>query len=146
MSTKAFFIYPFNGPTTTIALRRPIFGDQRTVNYQTVAKRSRSGQLYTYRRSPTYVTLKLVFEHLRSASVQGMSSQDAVQEFFRVSAAQQVRYIDHNGQHWQCTVLTPAIDYTNQGKDAYGDLFGFTIELDAFMLVGQSSGPVVGNR
>lgn len=139
MSTKAYFLHPFEGPTTSIATRHPIFGDSRNVNYQTITKRSRSGQLFAYKRTPTYVILKLTFEHLRGNALQGMSSQDQVQAFFATCAAQNIRYIDHNGQNWKCLVLSPTIEFTNQGKDQNGDLFGFTIEMNAEMLVGQVS-------
>ncbi len=140
MSIKAYFLAPFNAPTSSIALRHPIFGDSRTVNYQTVSKRTRSGQLFVYKRTPTYVSLKLTFEHLRAKALQGFSSREDIQTFFNTFAGQSLRYIDHNGQHWQCVVLSPTIDFTNQGKDQNGDLFGFTIELDATMLIGQVSG------
>ncbi len=140
MSINTRFIAPFNGPTSSITLRHEIFGDSRTVNYQTVPKRTRSGQLYVYKRTPSYVNLKLTFQNLRSNAAQGMSSREDIQSFFSTFAAQSIRFIDHNGQHWQCVVLSPTIDFVNQGKDAHGDLFGFTIELDAIMLVGQTSG------
>jgi hypothetical protein len=141
MSNKVIFLFPFEGPTTSIKLPQPSFGNGHNVNYQIQTGHSRSGNLFSYKRTPTYQTHKLTFDKVREASINGFSSKQQILDFLQTCAGQRVRYLDHQNQNWWCVITTPAVDFTNQGKDQNGDLFGFSLEFE-----GSITTPGVENR
>lgn len=134
MSNKVYLVYPFEGPTTSIVLRQPIFGDSNAVNLQTQVIHTRSGDVFAYKRTPTYQTLKLTFEKMRYSPLQGFSGKEQIKTFLALSAAKKIRYIDHNHVNWSGLIITPVIEYTNQGRDNYGDLFGFSLEFEGSII------------
>lgn len=130
MSKKVHFLFPFEGPNTSIALRQPLFGNVHTTNLQVQLRHTRSGTAYAYKRTPTYQTFKLVFEKMREGPLQGFSGKEQIKTFLITSAAAKVLYIDHEGLKWSGLITNPTVDFTNQGKDDYGDLFGFSLDFE----------------
>ncbi len=130
MSNKVHFLFPFEGPTTSIALRQPIFGDVNPNNYQIIVGHSRNGDLFSYKRTPTYQSMKLTFEKMREAPIQGFSGLEQIKTFLAAAAARKVRYIDHKQVNWSGVIISPTVEFTNQGRDSQGDQFGFSIEFE----------------
>lgn len=130
MSNKVHFLFPFEGPYTSIALRQPLFGDVNVVNLQTQVRHTRNGTVYAYKRTPTYRSLKLAFEKMRQNPLQGFSGREEILNFLALSAAKKILYIDHQGIKWSGLITNPTVEFTNDGKDNYGDLFAFTLEFE----------------
>lgn len=134
LSKKVYLFYPLEGPATSIVLHQPIFGDTNVVNLQTQVKHSRNGDVYAYKRTPTYQSLKLTFEKMREAPLQGFSGKEQIKTFLELSAAKHIKYIDHAGRGWSGIIISPTVEYVNQGRDAFGDLFGFTLEFEGKLI------------
>ncbi len=132
--SKVYFLYPITGPTTSIALRRPVFGDANVINLQTIVRHSRNGDIYAYKRTPTYQTLKLTFERMRESPLQGFAGKEQIKMFLALSAGKRVKYIDHLNRNWGGIIITPVVDFTNQGHDSQGDQFGFSLDFEGSLI------------
>lgn len=130
MSKKVYFLFPATGPTTSMILRQPVFADSLGLNTQVQVSHSRNGDVYAYKRTPSYQTLKLTFEKMRQTAMQGFSGRAEIIAFLNASAAGKVLYIDHLGRHWTGIITTPNVEFVNQGADDNGELFGFTLEFE----------------
>ncbi len=105
-----YFYYPPNAPTTQIGLRNPRFGNVHSVHLQTVAKRSRNGVLYLFKRTPTYESFKLDFDRIDETRFQRLIT------FMKTTAGKQIQYKDHKGVKWNGYILTDPFELVNDKK------------------------------
>lgn len=105
-----YFFFPPAGPTMQVGLRNPKFGNVHTVHLQTVAKRSRNGMLYIFKRTPTYESFKLEFDRIDETRFQKLIT------FMKATAGQIIQYQDHKGVKWNGYLLTDPFELVNDHK------------------------------
>lgn len=128
MSVK--FYHPYGGPTLGISLRNPTFGNTDKTNLQVDVKHSRNGDIYAYRRTPSYRSFKLDFENIVDANTNSFSTLDQVRAFLKQAAADFVLYIDKSGTQRKIIILTSEPELTCTGKNGCGDLYSMSLEVE----------------
>lgn len=120
---SAYFFYPFAAPTIGITLPNPEFGNTSTTDIQVSVRHSRNGDRYAYRRTPSYETLKLDFKGIKESLVAD------IKFFFKMSAASEVKFIDHKGTKWK-GIITSNCELVNDGRDGCGDIFNMSVTFE----------------
>ncbi len=105
-----YFFWPTNGPIMQVGLRNPKFGNVHSVHLQTIAKRSRNGVLYLFKRTPTYESFKLDFDRIDETKFVRLI------EFMKATAGQLITYKDHKGVKWNGYILTDPFELVNDKK------------------------------
>lgn len=124
-----WFHAPYGAYVNGMRLPEPIFGDSLDINLQTQLRHSRNGDVYMYKRTPTYQTMKLSFENIRARDVDAAFDYNSeiqgyrlcVMDFIKKYAAVECTYIPHNYNNtnnlkWRGFITTPTISITNAGK------------------------------
>jgi hypothetical protein len=71
---------------------------------------------------------------MRHGPLQGFSGREQIKTFLAACAARKVRYIDHTGANWSGLIINPNVEFINQGRDTYGDLFGFSLDFEGQLI------------
>jgi hypothetical protein len=95
--------HPFNSPTLTLTMRRPLFGNRDRLTNQRIIRESRGGTLIVYadRQWPKVHTLVWEFSVL---------SEDTAQDYLNFLAAtlgKEIRLVDHELRHWRGVLIQP---------------------------------------
>lgn len=106
-NSGVYFAYPANAPKQQVNMPRPQYGNVHSVILQTVQKRSRNGQLYLFKRDPTYEQQILEFARLDESTFQKLIT------FMKLSAGNKIQYLDHKGKIWQGSILTDPFELVN---------------------------------
>jgi len=109
--TKTFLLGPWATLANVIQLPRPEYGDVRRNRVQVITHRTRGGALRAYKRTPTYRSLVLVWTGLSRRKLLELEA------FLEATAAEDVRFIDHEGRTWRGKVLNTTIDLVTEGPD-----------------------------
>lgn len=106
------FTYPYSGPTLTLNVKNPNFGDTETLNFRRVARNLRGGKFELYRRSiwPKWHRKQLTFVGLAEAK------RTEVFQFLNESVGKEVGYLDYEGRQWRGVITTPAAQFREVGK------------------------------
>jgi hypothetical protein len=107
---SVYFYYPPNGPTMQVGLRNPNFGNAHALHLQTISKRSRSGVLFIFKRTPTYESFKLDFNRIDEDMFNRLIT------FMKATAGQVIQYLDHKGVKWNGYILTDPFELVNDHK------------------------------
>ncbi len=105
-----YFYYPPGAPTMQVGLKNPRFGNVHSVHLQTIAKRTRSGVLYLFKRTPTYESFKLDFDRIDETRFLRLIA------FMKATAGQVIQYKDHKGVRWNGYILTDPFELVNDRK------------------------------
>lgn len=134
-----YFAWPAYSPYLQLSLRSPEFGNIQTLNTQIQAKRSRSGELYLFKRTPVYEQMKLEFAKVDEVTFTKIIS------FIKQTAGTLVTYVDHKNQRWQGYILTDPIELINdhRGPNRVADPTTQPIESDWYHVSLQFEGNIV---
>lgn len=103
--------YPYSGPSLTLNLRNPMFGNEDNNSTLTQFQRTRSGQLKTV-RATTWPTIKT-----QTMSIEGLSEQlrDDFLNFVTESAALEIGLLDQDGRQWRGILVNPVLETQQVG-------------------------------
>ncbi len=93
---------------TTVTLRNPTLGNVERVNIKTQFRRSMSGDIHSFKKTPNSTVLTLNFSNILHADLLTFI------DFLLESAGQVIAYTDHTGQAWTGYILTGPMDIVTQ--------------------------------
>lgn len=103
--------YPYASPTTTLVLRNPDFGNQRSLGFSRINRTTRGGSLEVFADPdwPQTETLSLTIDALSEAQAQ------AFLDFLGTSLGQEIGLLDWENRQWRGIITTPDADVTDNG-------------------------------
>jgi hypothetical protein len=104
--------YPYTSPTTTLVLRNPDFGNQRTLNFIRIARESRGGTLEVY-ADPVWPKTKVL---KLSVSDLTQDQTDDFLTFLADSLGKEVGLLDWENTQWRGLITTPDAEITDNGN------------------------------
>lgn len=95
--------HPFNSPTLSLTMRRPLFGNRDRLTNQRINRESRGGTLIVYADPQWPKVHTLVWEF-------SVLSEDSAQDYLNFLAAtlgKEIRLVDHESRHWRGVLIQP---------------------------------------
>lgn len=94
----------------SIVLRNPELGNTEHVDIKTQFRRSMSGDMHSFIKTPESTTLTMSFSHILHSDVMDFIS------FLLLVAGEQISYTDSDGQDWTGYILTGPLDIVAQTR------------------------------
>jgi hypothetical protein len=118
-----YFMAPFNTMDFVVRLKKPEYGDSRTLELQVQVQRTKSGERRTFIRTPTYEPWEMEFDS------EPRERLFQIREMLLATKGQEVRFIDHNSQVWRGVIINSSIPLNTTKRDQ-GTNFSLTFEGD----------------
>jgi hypothetical protein len=117
--------YPFVSPTTTLVLRNPDFGNQRSLGFSRIFRTSRGGELEVFADPdwPETETLSVTIDGLSETQAQDFLT------FLGTSLGQEIGLLDWENRQWRGIITTPDAEVTDNGTCRKTTSFDFEGEL-----------------
>ena len=128
-------MFPFEAPMTGFLVPDPVFGENYDLNVQVTTGHSRNGELFAYKRTPTYITQKFEFHNVPETSVYKKDGTiksngvDSIKDIWKQAAGRYVLIIDHKGKKWKAMIINN-LNLVCEGRNGCGNIYTFTLEFE----------------
>jgi hypothetical protein len=104
--------FPYISPTTTLELRNPEFGNNRTLNFTRIFGETRGGSLIVF-SDPIWPKTKSL-----SVQINGLSESqtEALLDFLGDSLGMEIGLLDWENQQWRGIITTPDAEVSDNGR------------------------------
>ena len=116
--TGVTFTWPYTGPSLTVNVRNPEFGNSDVVAYNTLIRRSVRNELLTGRPTtwPAIQIFKFSFRALSQAD------REALIEFWLASAGDEIGYLDHENRQWRGVLISDQPELVQVGPGCMSEV------------------------
>ncbi len=117
--------YPYTSPTITLMLRSPEFGNQDSLAFDRISRKTMGNEIVIYAdpRWPKQQTLQVTVLALTDVQVRDLLI------LFKDSLGKDIRFEDWEGRTWKGIITTPEADVTRASNCRNSVSFSFEGEL-----------------